>query len=91
MSKIKVAFSSSFKKLLKQYLRKLPQKQTLLFTAIILFISNPSNPVFETHKLKGKLSGYLSFSVAYDLRIIFFFATVIEVVFFNIVTHDEVY
>jgi addiction module RelE/StbE family toxin len=91
MSQIKVAFSSSFKKALKQYLRKHPQKQLLITNTIDLFISNPYHPSLETHKLKGQLTGYLSFSVEYDLRIIFFFANSEEVVFINIGTHDEVY
>lgn len=91
MSQIKVAFSSSFKRALKQYLRKHPQKQMLLSNAIDLFITDPYHPSLETHKLKGTLSGYLAFSIEYDLRIIFFFVSPNEVVFVNIGTHDEVY
>jgi addiction module RelE/StbE family toxin len=91
MNQIKVAFSSSFKKTLKQYLRKHPQKQQLITNTIELFISDPYHASLETHKLKGKLNGYLSFSVEYDLRIIFFFSSPSEVVFINIGTHDEVY
>ncbi len=91
MSQIKVAFSSAFKRALKQFLKKHPQKQMLISNSIDLFITDPYHPSLETHKLKGKLSGYFAFSIEYDLRIIFFFASPNEVVFANIGSHDEVY
>ncbi len=91
MSRIKVAFSSSFKRALKHYLKKHPQKQMLVANAIDVFIADPYHPKLETHKLKGTLSGYLAFSIEYDLRIIFLFASTHEVVFVNLGTHDEVY
>lgn len=91
MSQIKVAFSSSFKRALKQFLKKQPQKHQLISNSIDLFITDPYHPSLETHNLKGKLSGYLAFSIEYDLRIIFFFASAEEVVFINIGSHDEVY
>lgn len=91
MSQIKIAFSSAFKRALKQFLKKHPQKELLLLNTIDLFIADPYHPSLETHKLKDKLSGYLSFSIEYDLRIIFFFASTSEVVFVNIGSHDEVY
>jgi len=38
-----------------------------------LFRQDPFNPKLKTHKLKGKLKGFLSFSIAYKYRIIFEF------------------
>ena len=37
------------------------------------FRENPFDPKLKTHKLKGKLSGFLSFSIRIKYRIIFEF------------------
>lgn len=91
MSQIKVAFSSSFKRSLKHYLKKHPQNLSLVTDAIDIFMSNPYHSSLETHKLKGKLTGYLAFSIQYDLRVVFYFASGTEVVFTDLGSHDEVY
>ena len=90
MSQVKVAFSFSFKRALKQFLKKQPQKHQPIST-IDLFISDPYHPALETHKLKGKLSGFPAFSIEYDFRIIFYFASTEKVIFINIGSHDEIY
>lgn len=38
---------------------------------IAIFRKNPNHPFLKTHKLKGKLKGFFSFSVNYAYRIIF--------------------
>lgn len=38
---------------------------------IELFRKNPAHPFLKTHKLKGKLKGFSSFSVNYQYRIVF--------------------
>ncbi len=38
---------------------------------IMLFRKNPRQPSLRTHKLKGVLRGFLSFSVNYRYRIVF--------------------
>lgn len=75
MNQIKVAFSSSFKRALKSLLKKEPSLQQLFTDKLNLFLTNPYHPRLETHKLKGRLKGYLAFSVEYDLRVIFYFET----------------
>ncbi|MFN3851276.1 MAG: type II toxin-antitoxin system YafQ family toxin [Spirosomataceae bacterium] len=44
----------------------------------------------RTHKLSGKLKAFWSFSILYDLRVIFQFIDE-NTVFIDIGTHDEVY
>ncbi|MFQ5632984.1 MAG: type II toxin-antitoxin system YafQ family toxin [bacterium] len=45
----------------------------------------------RTHKLSGKLKGLWSFSIEYDLRIVFYFADESKAIFVDIGTHNEVY
>lgn len=40
----------------------------------IIFRANPFHPKLKNHKLKGKLNGFLSFSIGWKYRIIFEFA-----------------
>lgn len=42
----------------------------------------------HTHKLKGELAGYWSYYVNYQYRILFRFANVNEVIYYDIGTHD---
>ena len=54
------------------------------------FAADPRDPLLRTHKLKGELAGYWSFSVDEDLRVIFRWDG--DVAFLvNLGSHDEVY
>lgn len=57
----------------------------------ILFRENPFDPKLKTHKLKGKLSGFLSFSIGYKYRIIFEFAKDKNTVYFHSVGAHDIY
>lgn len=52
------------------------------------FRSNPFDPKLKTHKLKGNLSDFYSFSVAYHWRIVFHFEDKNTVIFDHIGTHE---
>jgi addiction module RelE/StbE family toxin len=56
-----------------------------------LFKNNPFDPKLRTHKLSGKLKDLWSFSIEYDLRVIFSFAEQNKVIFVDIGGHKEVY
>jgi len=52
--------------------RKLkPPRDELLRAALNRFAADPRDPLLRTHKLKGDLAGYWSFSVDDDLRVLF--------------------
>lgn len=53
-----------------------------------LFSENPNHPFLKTHKLKGDLKGFLSFSVNYQYRIIFKYESKKQVVFLAIGDHS---
>lgn len=80
---ITIYYSSSFKKSVKKYAsyRKQIEKRIEVFT------KDPHNPSLKTHKLKGELVGYCSFSVSFNLRILFEFINDREVGFIDIGTH----
>ena len=71
--------------------RKLKAPRDLLLRAALRrFAADPMDPLLRTHKLKGDLEGYWSFSADDDLRVLFRWdgATCVLV---NIGTHDEIY
>ena len=53
---------------------KLPQNiQLMAVKKIVLFETNQFNPCLKTHKLKGELQDFYSFSVNHQYRILFEF------------------
>jgi mRNA-degrading endonuclease YafQ of YafQ-DinJ toxin-antitoxin module len=56
-----------------------------------LFRKDPFDPMIKTHKLKGKLRGFLSFSIGYKYRIIFEFAKDKNTVYFHSVGDHDIY
>ena len=89
---IKIAPSSSFQRAFKKRIKGNPIKENAFYKNIDLFIDDPFNPKLKTHKLTGKFKDLWSFSIDYDLRIIFFFEkNQSKAVFVDFGKHDEVY
>lgn len=85
MAKItKVYYSSHFKKSLSKY----RSHQLLIQKKLELFFDDPLTPSLRTHKLTGNLDGYYSFSINYQLRIIFEWTNHQTVGLIDIGTHD---
>jgi mRNA-degrading endonuclease YafQ of YafQ-DinJ toxin-antitoxin module len=80
---ITVYYSSAFKKAIKKYSshRKQIEKR------IGIFIENPYDLRLKTHKLSGELEGYYSFSISYNLRVLFEFIDDRTVGFIDLGTH----
>ncbi|MBU0619122.1 type II toxin-antitoxin system YafQ family toxin [Patescibacteria group bacterium] len=55
---------------------------------IKLFKQDPFNQPLKTHKLKGRLSNYWSFSLDYQQRVIFAFKNNNQVIFYNFGSHQ---
>lgn len=76
------------------HLRKLakrnPQLADLIDEKIQQFSLNPKHPLFRVHKLSGYKEETWSFSVGYDLRILFTWEDN-TIVLVDIGTHDVVY
>lgn len=72
----------------RQY-KKLPEAlQQEVKEKIAIFQKNPNHPFLKTHKLKGKLKGFLSFSVNYAYRIIFLYESKNTAVLLTIGDHQ---
>jgi addiction module RelE/StbE family toxin len=74
-------FIRQYKKLQKELQEEIKEK-------ISLFSNNPNHPYLKTHKLKGKLDGFWSFSVNYAFRIVFEYESKDNAVLLAVGNHD---
>ena len=89
---MEVAFSTSFRKSFKKRIES-TNFEPLFWERLQLFIENPFDINLKTHKLSGKLRGAWSFSISYDLRVVFNFTkgSPKRAILIDIGNHDEVY
>ena len=90
---MEVSFSDSFRKVLKKKLKDNPEFEKEFWFCLQLFIEDPFHSKLRTHKLSGKLRKLWSFSISYNLRVVFYFTSTNpkKAVFVDIGTHEEVY
>ena len=88
---IEVGFSSSFKKAFKRRIRFSKDLENRFWDRLEIFMNSPYDARLKTHKLSGELKDLWSYSVEYDIRIIFSFVNKNKVLLVDIGTHDEVY
>ena len=82
---MKILYSSRFAK---EY-KKLPNSiKDVAEKKEEIFRSRPFDPRLKTHKLKGKLTDFYSFSISLRWRIVFHFEDESTVVFDNVGTHE---
>ena len=86
-----ISFSSSFKRSFKRKIAGHAEKVGKFWRVVEIFRNDPFHSSLKTHKLSGKMKHLLSFSVEYDLRVIFYFSDDNTARFVDIGTHDEVY
>lgn len=89
---MEVSFSSSFRKAFNKRIKSTESERDFWFR-LDLFIIDPYNLKLKTHKLSGKLKDLWSFSLDYDIRVVFYFTKdkPKKAVLVDIGTHDEVY
>jgi len=88
---IEVAFSTPFQRAFRKRIKGQKALEDLFWERVEAFTSDPYDERLRTHKLSGKLKDLWSFSVTYDIRVIFHFADEQRAVFVDIGRHDEVY
>jgi addiction module RelE/StbE family toxin len=88
---IEISFSNSFKKSFRKTIKNDINLENKFWDKINIFINDPFERSLKTHKLSGKLKDLWSFTVEFDLRVIFYFEDKSKVVFTDIGTHEEVY
>jgi mRNA-degrading endonuclease YafQ of YafQ-DinJ toxin-antitoxin module len=89
---MEVSFSNSFKKSFKKNIQSVDIDADF-WIRLEWFIADPFDSRLRTHKLSGKLNGMWSFSLDYNLRVVFFFTEEKpkQAVFVDIGNHDQVY
>jgi len=85
---MEIIYSSKFAR---EYQRLPRNIQVMAEQLEIIFRVDPFDPRLKTHKLKGKFSGFLSFSIGYRYRIIFEFAKDKKTIYFHSVGDHDVY
>ncbi len=89
---IEIAFTSTFKRAYKKKVKERPEIESIYWEKVSIFIQNPFDNKLKTHKLSGKLKHLWSFSVAYNLRVIFYFEdNNAKAIFVDFGNHKEVY
>jgi mRNA-degrading endonuclease YafQ of YafQ-DinJ toxin-antitoxin module len=86
-----ISFSNSFRKALKRKIRNNPALEKHFWERVIIFSDDPFDPQLKTHKLSGSMRDWWSFSVEYDVRVVFSFVEPSRALFVDIGSHDEVY
>lgn len=89
---MEIGYSPSFKRMFKKKIKGRRELEKKFWECVQNFINDPFARSLRTHKLSGGLKELWSFSVEYDVRIIFYFVeNGKKAIFVNIGTHDEVY
>ncbi len=88
---MEVAFSSAFARAFKKVVKGRKSLEDTFWAKVDIFLGDPYDKRLRTHKLTGKLRELWSFSVTYDVRVVFFFAESDKAVFVDIGDHDSVY
>jgi mRNA-degrading endonuclease YafQ of YafQ-DinJ toxin-antitoxin module len=89
---MEVAFSKSFKKAFRKNIQSSDCIDDF-WSRLEWFINDPFDTRLRTHKFSGKLVGLWSFSLEFNLRVVFYFTDEKpkRAVFVDIGTHDQVY
>lgn len=82
---MRIYYSSKFKK---EYQRLSNKVKLLAEKKEKIFRNNLFEPSLKTHKLKGRLNEFWSFSIDHNYRIIFGFAKKDEIWFLSVGTHS---
>lgn len=78
----------------KSYKTRISPTQKLVLQTekrIVLFKANRQNSILKDHGLTGAKRGLRAFSIAGDIRIVYFPVSEDEVVFIDIGSHNQVY
>ena len=86
-----VTYSSNFRRAYRKRIQKNTEIVKRFYTRVEWFMDDPFDPRLRTHKLSGELADLWSFSITYDIRVIFYFTDQDSAVFIDIGSHDEVY
>jgi mRNA-degrading endonuclease YafQ of YafQ-DinJ toxin-antitoxin module len=88
---IEILPTSGFRRAFKRKVRGNKILEKRFRDRVEIFQQDPSDPRLKTHQLSGQLEGLWSFSIDYDVRVVFSFVESDRALFIDIGTHDELY
>lgn len=88
---MQIAFSKAFKRTFRKTVKRQRDLEDRFWSRVDIFREDPYHPSLRTHKLTGQLDGLWSFSVTYDVRVIFRLVDGDKAIFVDIGDHDTVY
>lgn len=88
---IEIVPTSSFRKAFKRKIRRNKALETRFRERVAIFQNDPHDPRLRTHKLSESMKDLWSFSIDYDMRVLFSFVSPNRALFVDIGTHEEVY
>ncbi|MCW6035574.1 type II toxin-antitoxin system mRNA interferase toxin, RelE/StbE family [Spirulina subsalsa FACHB-351] len=88
---MEVSFSSAFKRAFKKRIKGNENLELKFWQKLEIFTSDPYDPRLRTHKLSGKLKDLWSFTVDYDVRVLFYLTEDNKAIFVDFGSHEEVY
>jgi addiction module RelE/StbE family toxin len=88
---MEILVSSSFKRAFKKMEKIFPDLGEVLENKLEVFQKDPFDPVLRNHKLHGELKDMRSISIAYDLRVVYYFNSDGDAVLVDIGDHKRVY
>ncbi|MCP4269999.1 MAG: type II toxin-antitoxin system mRNA interferase toxin, RelE/StbE family [Candidatus Brocadiaceae bacterium] len=80
----------SFRKTLKKLFAKNPELRNTFKEVLDTLTENPFTPSLKTHKLKGRLKGFLACTITPEIRLIFQIEAGV-IILIDIGSHNEVY
>ncbi len=85
-----LVLSDRFKKNLRDFLKKHPELRQTIKGKFKILEDNPADQRLKTHKLTGKLKGFLAASITFEYRIVFYVEK--DIIFLLAIgNHEEVY
>lgn len=88
---IEIGFSTSFKRAFRRRIKGESELEEKFWRRTEIFKADPFDARLKTYKLSGKLKDLWSFTIEFDLRVLFYFADENKAVFVDIGKHDVVY
>ena len=86
-----IYYHREFTKHFKQRIARDSSIQQRFKNRLLLFESNPKNPLLRDHALVGERIGFRAFSITADIRVIYQVLGEDKVKFYDIGSHNQVY
>jgi addiction module RelE/StbE family toxin len=88
---IKLDWNKKFEKSLKRYIKKHPEKESIIVEKLLLFADEPFAPELRNHKLNGKLKGLRAIDIERDCRVVFKTIDNKTAMLINIGSHESLF